>query len=177
MAGQDLSEKIIARAAGLPRVTPGEIVTCRVDLAMMHDSGGPRRRQADARRARREDLGPDEVVLVSDHYVPAIDAESARILVSRAIGRAAKASPRFHDMQGICHVVLQERGHLRPGMFAVGGDSALDRRRRRRRLHVRRRRDRDAGRARDRRDLGKVPQTHPHRLARRGSATASAPRI
>lgn len=26
-------------------------------------------------------------------------------------------------MQGICHVVLAERGHLRPGMFVVGGDS------------------------------------------------------
>ena len=26
-------------------------------------------------------------------------------------------------MQGICHVVLPERGHLRPGMFVVGGDS------------------------------------------------------
>jgi len=26
-------------------------------------------------------------------------------------------------MQGICHVVLPERGYLRPGMFAVGGDS------------------------------------------------------
>ena len=30
---------------------------------------------------------------------------------------------RFHDMQGICHVVLQEGGHLRPGMLVVGGDS------------------------------------------------------
>jgi 3-isopropylmalate/(R)-2-methylmalate dehydratase large subunit len=29
----------------------------------------------------------------------------------------------FYDAQGICHVVLPERGHLRPGMFAVGGDS------------------------------------------------------
>jgi len=26
-------------------------------------------------------------------------------------------------MQGICHVVLPERGHLLPGMFVVGGDS------------------------------------------------------
>jgi 3-isopropylmalate/(R)-2-methylmalate dehydratase large subunit len=26
-------------------------------------------------------------------------------------------------MQGICHVVLQEEGYLRPGMFVVGGDS------------------------------------------------------
>ncbi|MEC9370894.1 MAG: 3-isopropylmalate dehydratase, partial [Pseudomonadota bacterium] len=38
-----LSEKIIARAAGLDSVRPGDIVTCQVDLAMMHDSGGPRR--------------------------------------------------------------------------------------------------------------------------------------
>jgi 3-isopropylmalate/(R)-2-methylmalate dehydratase large subunit len=29
----------------------------------------------------------------------------------------------FYDQQGICHVVTPERGHLRPGMFAVGGDS------------------------------------------------------
>jgi 3-isopropylmalate/(R)-2-methylmalate dehydratase large subunit len=26
-------------------------------------------------------------------------------------------------MQGICHIVLPERGHLKPGMFVVGGDS------------------------------------------------------
>ncbi|PHR06364.1 MAG: 3-isopropylmalate dehydratase, partial [Sulfitobacter sp.] len=41
--GQTLAEKIIARAAGREHVRPGEIVTCKVDLAMMHDSGGPRR--------------------------------------------------------------------------------------------------------------------------------------
>src|SRR5205807_10672680 len=29
----------------------------------------------------------------------------------------------FCDAQGICHIVLPERGHLRPGMFVVGGDS------------------------------------------------------
>ena len=38
-----LAEKIIARASGLEHVRPGQIVTCRVDRAMMHDSSGPRR--------------------------------------------------------------------------------------------------------------------------------------
>ena len=38
-----LVEKIIARAAGVEAVSPGEIVTCQVDLAMILDSGGPRR--------------------------------------------------------------------------------------------------------------------------------------
>ena len=40
---QTLAQKIVARAAGKAAVAPGEIVTCKVDLAMMHDSGGPRR--------------------------------------------------------------------------------------------------------------------------------------
>ena len=30
---------------------------------------------------------------------------------------------RFHDGVGICHVVLPQMGYLRPGMFAIGGDS------------------------------------------------------
>ena len=38
-----LAQKLIARACGQAQVAVGEIVTCRVDLAMMHDSGGPRR--------------------------------------------------------------------------------------------------------------------------------------
>jgi 3-isopropylmalate/(R)-2-methylmalate dehydratase large subunit len=29
----------------------------------------------------------------------------------------------FYDMQGICHVVLPEHGHLLPGMLIAGGDS------------------------------------------------------
>ena len=40
-----LTQKIIAHAAGRDTVSPGEIVTCKVDLAMIHDSGGPRRVQ------------------------------------------------------------------------------------------------------------------------------------
>jgi len=66
---------------------------------------------------------PDKVVVISDHYVPAIDADSAAILdLTRKWVKQAGVT-RFHDMQGICHVLLPERGHLRPGMFAVGGDS------------------------------------------------------
>ncbi|MFZ9812821.1 MAG: 3-isopropylmalate dehydratase, partial [Burkholderiaceae bacterium] len=40
---QTLAQKLIARAAQRPTVQTGEIVTCHVDLAMFHDSSGPRR--------------------------------------------------------------------------------------------------------------------------------------
>lgn len=118
-----LAEKLVARAAGLPSVRPGEVVTAQVDLAMMHDSGGPRRVAPMLERLQAKLWNPDRVVVISDHYVPAVDAESAGILdLTRKWVKAAGVS-KFHDMQGICHVVLPERGHLRPGMFVVGGDS------------------------------------------------------
>jgi 3-isopropylmalate/(R)-2-methylmalate dehydratase large subunit len=121
--GMTLAEKIIAKAAGRPAVAPGEIVTCAVDLAMIHDSGGPRRVKPILDRLGVGVWDPAKVVLITDHYVPAVDDESRRI---QDVTRAFVASERianFYDAQGICHVVLPERGHLRPGMFVVGGDS------------------------------------------------------
>ena len=44
-AAQTLAQKLIARACGREAVAVGEIVTCKVDLAMFHDSSGPRRLQ------------------------------------------------------------------------------------------------------------------------------------
>ncbi len=119
----NLAEKIIARAAGQETVTPGQIVTARVDLAMIHDSGGPRRVAPTLKRLNAPVWDADKVVLISDHYVPAVDAESAAILDLTRKWAAANGVKNFHDMQGICHVVLPERGHLSPGMFVVGGDS------------------------------------------------------
>lgn len=121
--GATLAEKIIARAAGRETVAPGEFVTCEVDLAMMHDSGGPRRVDPILKRLGAKIWNPDRVVVISDHYVPAVDTLSAAILDFTRKWVAANGIAKFHDMQGICHVVLPERGHLSPGMFVVGGDS------------------------------------------------------
>jgi len=120
---QTLAERIIARAAGRESVRPGEIVTCRVDLAMMHDSGGPRRIKPILDRLGAKVWDPDKIVVITDHYVPPTDAESAAILDLTRKWVAQAGIGHFYDMQGICHVVLPERGHLRPGMFVVGGDS------------------------------------------------------
>ena len=120
---QTLAQKLIARAAGRDLVHVGEVVTCSVDLAMFHDSSGPRRL-----RPMLDELGasiwdPGKVVLVMDHYVPAEDADAKRIVqIARDSARDWRL-PHVIDSQGICHVVLPERGFLRPGMLCVGGDS------------------------------------------------------
>ena len=120
---ETLAEKIIARAANRKKVCPGEIVTCNVDLAMMHDSGGPRRIKPILERLHAKVWDADKVVLVSDHYAPAFDAESAAILSLTRKWAVENGIKNFYDQQGICHVILPERGHLLPGMFVVGGDS------------------------------------------------------
>ena len=120
---QTLAQKLVARAAGRKTVTPGEIVTCKVDLAMVHDSSGPRRLKPMLERLGAKLWDPSKVVVITDHYLPEYDDESRKILrIAREWVREAGVA-NFYDAQGICHVVLPERGHLRPGMFAVGGDS------------------------------------------------------
>ncbi|WP_198019543.1 MULTISPECIES: 3-isopropylmalate dehydratase large subunit [unclassified Aminobacter] len=122
MPPMTLAEKIIAKAAGRASVAPGEVVTTKVDLAMIHDSGGPRRVEPILKRLGVGLFDRDKVVLISDHYVPGDTEEGAAILaLTREWAKEKKVA--FYDGEGICHVVLPERGHLKPGMLVVGGDS------------------------------------------------------
>lgn len=120
---QTLAQKLIARAAGRSEVTPGEIVTCRVDLAMFHDSSGPRRLKPMLEALGAPIWDPSRIVLVMDHYVPERDEESRRIVRIARDWARDQALPHVYDSQGICHVVVPQHGHIRPGMFCVGGDS------------------------------------------------------
>src|SRR3974390_3139502 len=120
---QTLAQKIVARAAGKAHVVTGDIVTCKADPAMMHASGGPRRVKPMLERLGAKVWDPDKVVLATDHYLPANDEESRRIIRIARDWAAEAGGLGFHDGEGICHVVVPENGYLKPGMVAVGGDS------------------------------------------------------
>ena len=118
-----LVEKIIARAAGKPSVQPGDVVVARVDFAFAHDSSGPRRWRPILEELGRGLWDPARVAIVSDHFSPAADAESAAILrLTRDFARDYQVG-HFFDMVGICHLVLPQHGLIRPGAFIAGGDS------------------------------------------------------
>ena len=123
IAPQTLAQKLVARAAGKTDVKPGEFVTCKVDLAMFHDSSGPRRLAPRLAQLNAHIWDKRRVVLVTDHYVPASDAESRAIVQFTRDWARTQALPHVYDSVGICHVVLPNQGHLRPGLFCVGGDS------------------------------------------------------
>lgn len=123
LKAQTLAEKIISRAAGVQSVNPGELITCKVDNVLMHDSSGPRRVEDRLKQLNAKVFDPSKIVLVSDHFVPATDAESAEILALTRRWAKDNGITNFYDMQGICHVMMAEKGHLMPGNFLVGGDS------------------------------------------------------
>jgi 3-isopropylmalate/(R)-2-methylmalate dehydratase large subunit len=123
MASSNLSEKILARAAGKRSVSAGNIVDARVDLAMSHESARL------AIRAFRE-IGdrvwaPDKIVMLFDHRVPAESEETAQ--AHKEIRKFVKEQgiENFHDVGrgGICHQVLPEKGHIKPGYLVIGADS------------------------------------------------------
>jgi 3-isopropylmalate/(R)-2-methylmalate dehydratase large subunit len=118
-----LAKALISRASGQSKLRVDDVVICEVDLAMIHDSGGPRRVKPILDRLQRQVWDKDKIVVVTDHYVPADNAETQAIQALTKQWVQDQSIDKFYDEQGICHVVLPERGHLAPGLFCVGGDS------------------------------------------------------
>lgn len=122
--GMTLAEKILARASGCERVTPDQIVVARVDLAMSHEN-------ADLVRKSFLEIGVERVwdaskiVIVFDHRVPAESEKTAATHKAVREFVAAQGIEHFYDVGrgGICHQVLPEEGHVRPGMVLAGTDS------------------------------------------------------
>ena len=122
--GMTLGEKILARAAGVDAVVPGEIVEGHVDLAMMHEQGAQTVLPFHQMGADRV-WDPDRVVIAIDHWVPA-STEGAAVLHRTLRKFAAEVHlPHFYDVgrHGICHQILAEDGWVVPGDLAVGTDS------------------------------------------------------
>ena len=76
---ETLSQKLIAKASGLENIAIGDVVVCNVDLAMIHDSGGPRRVKPILNRLNLRVWDKEKVVVVTDHYVPANNDETRAI--------------------------------------------------------------------------------------------------
>jgi 3-isopropylmalate/(R)-2-methylmalate dehydratase large subunit len=118
-----IAEKILARASGKKKVSVNEIVMAKVDVAMSHEN-------ADVVLRSFRDIGmkkvwdPDRIVILFDHRIPA-DSEKTAETHKRLRGFVREQGiTHFYDLkEGICHQVLPEFGHDRPGEVLVGTDS------------------------------------------------------
>ena len=122
--GKTISEKILARASGRVEASAGEIVKARVDVAMMPDLTTILAVNAMKAMGVERVWDPDRVVAILDHVAPASTLMAAT--VHRDIRRWAKEQNLKHLYgveSGVCHQVLPEKGHVKPGYLVIGADS------------------------------------------------------
>jgi 3-isopropylmalate/(R)-2-methylmalate dehydratase large subunit len=129
--GKTVVEKILARAAGLPAVSAGDVVEPRVDVAMSHENAALVINQfleiyaGTGVPARPWDVS--KIAIIFDHRVPAESPKTAsnHKKIREFVGEHEIS--RFHDIRGdvggICHQILPEYGYVRPGQVVVGTDS------------------------------------------------------
>ena len=129
-----MAEKLLAKASGNLYVQPEEVVFARVDLAMSHDAiAGPvgqlfyKHFGADAKL-----WNADRVVLVADHFIQINDIRpdtGAVAMHQQMVQFARQQGCHLFDVvspgeaAGICHVLLPEKGFIRPGTIVAGTDS------------------------------------------------------
>jgi 3-isopropylmalate/(R)-2-methylmalate dehydratase large subunit len=119
---QTISEKIISRHAGKP-VRAGEIAIVRVDGVMATDATAPFAIKAFRAMNGKKLWDSERVSLVIDHASPAPN-ETVANLHKLMRDFAAEMGCRLYDIgEGICHQLMVENGHVRPGDLFLGADS------------------------------------------------------
>jgi len=105
-------------------VQVGDIVWGKVDVALLHDSLGPRVVIAEGlKKMQAEIWDKKKVVLVSDHYTPPSNIHQANILAFTRKWARDNQIENFYEFEGTCHQVLVDRGFVKPGALIVGTDS------------------------------------------------------
>ncbi len=121
----NIIEKILANASGKQEVSPGEIIDANIDVAMTHDLTGPLAIKSFREIGAKKVWDNNKVVVILDHLVPASSIISANLhKIVRNFAEEQNIT-NFYDVGrgGVCHQVMPEQGHVRPGEVIVGSDS------------------------------------------------------
>ncbi len=123
--GMTLTEKILARKAGVEVLKPGDFIEIEPDLGLANDITAPLAITGFRKAGGKTVKYPERVFLVPDHFTPNKDilsAEQVKILKS-----FAEEYPGIHFFDqgevGVEHALLPEIGAIQPGMVIIGADS------------------------------------------------------
>ncbi|HHX94855.1 MAG TPA: 3-isopropylmalate dehydratase large subunit [Clostridia bacterium] len=123
--GMTITEKILARHAGLGEVTPGQLINADVDLVLGNDVTAPVAIREFKKLGVDRVFDRSKVVLVPDHFTPNKDIASAeQAKVVRDFAREYEIENYFEvGRMGIEHCLLPEAGLVAPGYVVIGADS------------------------------------------------------
>lgn len=122
---QTITQKILAKHAGLKKVEPGQLISCKVDLVLGNDITSPPAIKQFARIGVRKVFDKKKIYLVPDHFTPAKDIKSAQqVKMMREFAKKYGIVNFFEiGCMGIEHALLPEMGAIRAGDLVIGADS------------------------------------------------------
>ena len=120
-----ITEKILARAADLSSVKAGQLVNAKIDMIMCHDVTTPPAISMLKQHGIDVVFDVNKIAVTPDHFQPAKDIKSAELHKRLDDWAREKKLPYYYKLgrAGVCHALLPEQGHIRPGEVIVGGDS------------------------------------------------------
>ncbi len=125
MRPMTITEKILAKHAGVKEVVPGELINARVDIALGNDITAPIAINEFRRIGAKKVFNRNKVVLVPDHFTPNKDIKSAgQVKALRDFAVEQKLSHYYEGGDvGVEHALLPEKGIVVPGDLVIGADS------------------------------------------------------
>jgi 3-isopropylmalate/(R)-2-methylmalate dehydratase large subunit len=123
--GNTITEKILMAHTGLKKISAGQLINARVDIALGNDVTAPIAINEFKKAGGKKIFDKNKVALVLDHFTPNKDINSAQQCKAvREFALKQKVTHFYEGGQvGIEHALLPEQGIVLPGDLVIGADS------------------------------------------------------
>ena len=123
--GMTMTQKILARSAGLERAEAGQLIEGKLDLVLGNDITTPVAITEFKKAGLSAVFDRDRIAIVLDHSTPCKDIKSAQLCAACREFAREQAITHFYDVgqMGIEHALLPEKGLAAPGEVIIGADS------------------------------------------------------
>ena len=120
-----MTQKILARHAGLASVRPGQLIQVKLDLVMGNDITSPVAINEFEANGFTKVFDKSRIAMIMDHFAPNKDIKAAtQCKQCRTFARKFDLD-NYYDVgeMGIEHALLPEKGLVAPGEAVIGADS------------------------------------------------------
>ncbi len=123
--GMTMTQKILAKHAGLSEVKAGQLIKAKLDLVLGNDVTAPGAIKEFEKIGIKDVFDKKKVALVPDHFTPNKDIKSAeQCKCMRDFAHKLEIENYFEIGQmGIEHALIPEKGLVVPGDVVIGADS------------------------------------------------------
>ena len=123
--GMTMTQKILAKHAGLASVEAGQLIEAKLDLVLGNDITTPVAITEFDKAGLTQVFEKDKIAIVLDHSVPCKDIKSAQLCAQARTFAQRFDITHFYDVgqMGVEHALIPEKGLAAPGEAIIGADS------------------------------------------------------